>query len=139
MCVNCPDGCTKCKPREASVNVASSRQGFICTECAAGLVLDSVYGTCYTPKTVVRCTDGMYYDGSTNLCQSCLANCNTCISASVCSKCKAGFALSPDRAACNAQKSCSPSQFYILEKNNCYNCSDYVPNCSVCKGTYLAK
>ena len=101
----CEDYCKECTTTE-------------CTLCYATFDLTSD-GKC-------ECNPSQtFLDTANEVCEPCLANCETCSQASTCEVCQNTFTLSTDMTEC----SCTPNQSLDTVNNVCIDC---INNCEIC-------
>lgn len=73
------------------MNYLQSINGCVCPN---GFYMDPIANICQRSTFVVpTCSNGTYYDNSTQKCLSCPATCTACVSSSSCTSCSTGYAL----------------------------------------------
>ncbi|XP_053319729.1 proprotein convertase subtilisin/kexin type 5-like [Spea bombifrons] len=87
QCLDCHSTCEECTGQEP----------FECTEC--GIDEDGVERFLHRNRCKAHCPRGFYQDRDTYTCEPCPLNCELCIGANSCQKCKGNY--KPQNGACN--------------------------------------
>lgn len=122
QCLNCADALPNC---------ISCLNATTCVACAENYTL--LNGTCLSPIDIT-CPVGTYLDLDTFLCVNCsnvLPGCIACENETLCARCAAGYNLIDGRCVI-APIDCWPGTYYDPDTNQCLNCSEAIPNCTLC-------
>jgi hypothetical protein len=143
---NCPiPGCTSCDPN-IGCTVACTSPYFGCiinvnvNSCCFYCSANCAVGGCSYPNSCNICEGGFYLNTQGD-CEACALDCTACLSASQCTACQTGYALSNGNcilvATCNAPCLVCDSRGGCIECNAGYvlqngQCTSSTPSCSNC-------
>ena len=111
VCQKCASSCAAC------ANTATA-----CLVCAPGLYQNPLDASCVPPTS---CPAGFFADQTYLKCSACPSSCATCLSATACLTCRAGFSLSASQCLNN----CPAGYFYNTTASACAKCHFYCATC----------
>jgi len=130
-CYDCPETCSDCVYDELNLN----NSNVTCFGCELESFYNNINKSC---DIVPLCEHGVYYNETTNLCDSCPEGCNNCtVNASdiehnglTCFGCEEKFWFNPKKGNCTPRANCEGNTYYNETEETCFFCPYYCAECN---------